>query len=349
MKKITALVSCAVMVIFCFCACGKKTGAPMAGSATTESLLNLIPKDSNVVVVVDLHKVMSTEVAGKAVQDEKNQPKYQEFVNVTGIDPKKDVYLMAMGFIGGPGKTRTEQEGAVIINLRYDKDKLLAKFKEKAKDFKEEEYNGVTIYNSAEAPGKQMASGAFLDASNIVVGSASGVRTVIDIYQKKAEGVTKNPVMAGVIKSAKTDAMFWTAVSLPPEAMKQASSQNPMMKSVENLKALTIFFDYKNKSLLAEIKAAGGTESDNKALADTLTGLKGMGAMAGAKDPSVGELVNKIEITSGSDHVTISANFPEELIEKIRQSAQEKVKGLVKTKAGAEEPAEATGEEKKEE
>lgn len=349
MKRIAAFVSCAAMVLLCFSACGQKPDKPVAGSATAESLLNLVPKDSNVVIVVDLHKVMSTDVAGKAVQDEKNQAKYQEFINETGIDPKKDIFLMAMGFVGGPGRTESGQEGAVIINLRFDKDKLLAKFKEKVKDFKEEEYNGVTIYNSAETPKKQMASGAFLDSSNIVVGSAAGVRTVIDIYQKKAEGVLKNPVMAGVIKSAKTDAMFWTAVSLPPEAMKQASSQNPMMKSVENLKALTIFFDYKNKNLSAEIKAVGGTESDNKALADTLTGLKGMGAMAGAKDPSVGELVNKIEITSGADNVTISANIPEELIEKIRQSAQEKVKGLVKTKAGAEETAEGTEEEKTEE
>jgi len=120
------------------------------------------------------------------------------------------------------------------------------------------------------------------------------------------------------------------------------------MKSVENLNALTIFFDYQKKSLMAEIKASGGAESENKALADTLTGLKGMGAMAGAKDPSIGELVNKIEITSGPDSVKISANIPEDLIEKIRQSAQEKVKAMVKTAPEPEEPAEESQEEKTE-
>lgn len=47
-----------------------------------------------------------------------------------------------------------------------------------------------------------------------------------------------------------------------------------------------------------------------------------MGAMAAAKKPEVGELLDKLEISSGPDHAKIYASIPEDLINKIKSEAK---------------------------
>jgi hypothetical protein len=78
-------------------------------------------------------------------------------------------------------------------------------------------------------------------------------------------------------------------------------------------------FDYKDKNILAEIKAMSPDEAKNKQMADALNGFKALGAGAAAKEPQLGELLNKIEIGSASDHVKISAIIPEELLQSLGQ------------------------------
>ena len=103
-----------------------------------------------------------------------------------------------------------------------------------------------------------------------------------------------------------------------------------MMSSLEGIKAMTMFFDYRDKSFLLEIKASGGEATKNKQLADMLTGFKALGAGAAAKNPDVGELLNRIEISSGADFVKINAGLPEDILQRLSKSAAQKVEGMMK-------------------
>jgi len=340
LKKVMVLTIVMIMAVFSIVACGKKAATPKAGSADAASMLTFLPKTLNGVVLVDLHRALITEAVDKAIKDEKNAAKYQEFVDKTGIDPQKDLFFVAVGIAGDIEQKK--QEAAAVINLKYNKETLLAKLKEEEKGLSEEVYSGITIYGGVETGKNQSASGAFLDESNIVIGSPQAVKNVIDVYQKKAENVLKNPEMAAVIKTVNKDAIFWTAFAFPPEAMKKLAEQNPMAKNLENIKALTIFFDYKNNGMQAEIKAAGGDEKQNKETAEMLTGLKSMGGMIAAQEPSFGELLDKIVVTSGADFVKISADIPDELIQKLKDAAQKKVESMAKPK---EEPKEEVKKE----
>jgi hypothetical protein len=58
-------------------------------------------------------------------------------------------------------------------------------------------------------------------------------------------------------------------------------------------------------------------------MAAALNGFKALGAGAAAKEPLLGELLNKIEISSEADHVKINASIPEELL----RNLSEKLKG----------------------
>jgi len=312
MKKLSVVSAVLIFSLVIFTSCAKKAAGPEPGSAKVNEMLNLLPKDVQAVFFVDLHKAISTDFVDKELEKEKSQEEYQEFVDETGIDPKTDIYFIT-GAMKGFGKTK--QKGAIIVNLKYDKETLLAKIRQEEGELKEEDYNGFTIYSAGKKEDEN--AGAFLDDSNIVLGSSEGVRATIDTYQKKTESVLKNEELAPLIKQTNQDALFWATVLIPPEALEQATSANPMLSSFVGINAASLYFDYKNKNIIAEIKVMGGDEAKNQQIVDVLNGFKTMGAMASTKDPNVGLLLEKIEISSSADHVKVYANVPEDLISKL--------------------------------
>jgi len=325
MRKITAISITLFLVIFGCVSCGKKAAAPKAGSASPDDILKLLPMNAKGVFFVNVNQAMSIEAVDKAIKDSKNYQKFQEFVTMTQLDPQKDIYYLAVAMTGDLGKK--EEKGVAVVNLKYDKDKLLSLIKQKMQEeaeekgeevaeLREEDYNGVTIYG-LEEDGKKMTF-SFLDPSNIVVGSDAEARTVIDVIQKKADNVFKNEALTKLLAQTNKEAMFWGAILIPSEAVSQATAQNPMLSNLESLKAATMAFDYKNRNMIAEIKLLSGDAEKNQQIAKMLDGLKAMGGMLAAQKPEVGELLEKIEITSSPEFVKLYASIPDELIEKLK-------------------------------
>jgi hypothetical protein len=361
MKKSIVLAMSLVLLVLGFAGCAKKAGVPVAGSAAPEDMLTLLPKDIQGVVIIDAHRGMTTEFVDKAIKESKEYAKYQEVTASVGIDPQKDVYLLAVGVKGGA--KAADASPMAVLNLRHDPAKLLAKIKEKAGKIEEETYEGLTIYTihepegkpEGEAPAEAVAeakekiedkakekaegeiegevaakpdkpvSAAFLDASNIVVGPKAEVKAVIDVLKGKAESALKNDGLMAMVKTANKTAIVWCVFSFTPDQVKEMSSSAPMLQGLETLKALTMFFDYKDKGLQIEIKALTSDATKNKEIADFLNGLKAMGSMGAAEKPEVGELLNKIEVSSGPDNVKIYVNLPEALLEKLGQEAKKQV------------------------
>lgn len=324
-KKIQ--IALAILVALALVSCAEQGGLK-AGTATAKSMLRLIPAEARVVFMFDVHRAIATDSAQNALKNEQAKQKYDEFVKASGIDPMKDVYFLALALHGLP--TGKDQDGSMILNLRYNKDDLLARLKGAAKDVQEETYNGVTIYkNFGHQESGKGPEGAFLDDSNIVIGSPNGVRTIIDVFQKKKDSVVKSAEMKGLFKAVNTSAVVWGAAAVPKDLIKQAAEKNPMLKDLAGLTGVTMSFDYANKTLTVEIQGLGGTKEQNKTLAERLNALKSMGALVAAKLPLQGELLKTIEISSGNDHVKIYASIPSELLDKVQKMAREKFGGMI--------------------
>ncbi|MCJ7485571.1 MAG: hypothetical protein MUQ25_05320 [Candidatus Aminicenantes bacterium] len=343
MKKATSIGSIVLFTVF-LASCTPASSIK-AGSATAESLIRLLPKTTLGVIAIDVHRGMGLASVSKMLQDPQAKQKYDEFIKMAGLDPMKDIYFVVMGLTATPNAT--SQEGGVIVNLKYSKDSFLAIMKEKAPEFQGESYNGVTIYSNLDgSETKQTTRAAFLDDSNILFGSAAAVKGIVDVYQKKAESVMKNAAMAGVLKKVDKAALAWGAFSLPPDLVKKGMESIPQLKVLEGVTALTLSFDYRLSNFIADIRTMGGTEEQNKNLASTLNGLKGLGAMLAAQEPAAGELLNAVEVTSGKDFVRLYISVSEETMDKLGKAAQAKVGDFMKTKKDA--PAEEKPAEKPE-
>ncbi|MGB7295861.1 MAG: DUF3352 domain-containing protein [Candidatus Aminicenantales bacterium] len=321
MKRITALALSFAFILAGLMSCGKAT-APQAGSAKATDLLALLPVDSQGAIVVDVHRIMQIEFVKKSIAENEDKAKYDEFVQTTGIDPAQDIFFFVGAMTGEIGQK--EPDGAGLVNLRYDRDKVLALVQKEAGQVSQEEYNGLTIYQTVAGEGKKPMSFAFLDESNILLGTSAAVRKVIDVNQKKADNIWKNENIAPLLKSMNSAAMLWGGFAVPPETMKQASSQNPMLGAFSDIRSIVLAFDYSDKNLLAEIAAMSPDPEKNKQMGNALNGFKALGAGAAAQEPLFAELLDKIEISSTPDRVKIAANLPEELIKSLSEKMKPK-------------------------
>lgn len=318
MRKLTAVGIALIFVFFSLSSCKKEDETPKAGSASVDDMLRLVPEDAIGVFFIDFHKAMSTEMVNKAIKESKGYEKYQEFIQITGIDPQKDIYFVAAAVTEATEKAK----GGAIVNMKFDKEALLslvrAKAAEEGQEITEEDYNGVPVYSVWEKGEATLFT--FMDDSNIIAGNDVVVRSIIDVLQKKKENVFKNKALSDLIAKTNKSAMIWGAMLIPEEAMSKVASQNPMLGSLQSINAASMYFDYKNTNLIAEIKVMSSDEEKNKEVADLLNGVKAMGSMAAAQKPEIGELVKNIEIASTADHVKIYASIPEELINKLKEA-----------------------------
>ncbi|RPJ01388.1 MAG: DUF3352 domain-containing protein [Candidatus Aminicenantes bacterium] len=329
MKK-TMTFGLALLLTAVFLSCTPAAGVK-SGAAAGEALIKLLPKGTMGVMAVDIQRAMSTDATAKALQDPKSKEKYDEFVKMSGIDPMKDISYVAIGLSGMTAAAA--QDGGIIVNLKYDKDRLQGLIKEKAPEATEELYNGVTVYANLDGDkAKQTTQAAFLDDAHIVLGSAKGVRGIIDVHQKKAESMAKNAEMAAILKNVDKSGFAWGAFAIPPELLKKGIEASPQLKGLEGIKAVTMAFDYKMTNFVADIRTLGGTKEQNTNLASMLNGFKAMGAMFAAEEPAVGELLNGITIGSGEDFTRLSINISQDVMDKLGKLAQSKAGDFMKPK-----------------
>lgn len=319
MKKFTVIGMVTIFALFSFISCGKGSSTSKPGAAKAEDAIKLLPEDAQAVFLVDLQRAMSIEAVDKAIKENKSYSQYQEFVEKSGMDPQKDINFVAIALTSG--MENDDREGVGIVNLNYNKEALIAvinaKAEEEGQELLEEDYNGISIYSVKKE--EKEGGFAFLDNSNIAIGNKEGVQAVIDVYQKKKDNLFKNKALSDIIAKTNKDALLWGAIKFTPEAVTKMTSGNPMLSNLDSVQAATIYLDYLNKNIIAEIKIMSSDEAKNQQIVQLLNGLKAMGAMASAEKPEIGELMDKLEITSGSDHVKIYASLPEELVNKLKE------------------------------
>ncbi|MCK4363296.1 MAG: hypothetical protein KAW85_00715, partial [Candidatus Aminicenantes bacterium] len=170
---------------------------------------------------------------------------------------------------------------------------------------KEEEEHG--------AKHEKGGSFTFLDESNIAVGDANSVKSVIDVLQKKKENVFKNEGFSSLLTKIDKEAIFWGAALIPPDAINEVISEKPELIILEAVNAASVSLDYKNKNIIADIKIMSSDPMKNQELADNLNGYKSMAALIQIQDLNMAEILDRIEITSFPDHVKIYTSFPEDL------------------------------------
>ena len=176
---------------------------------------------------------------------------------------------------------------------------------------------------------------AFLDDAHIVAGNEKAVKGIIDVYQKKAESLAKKAEMAAMLKKVDKSGIAWGAFAIPQDLLKKGIESTPQLKVLEGVTGVTMAYDYRLATFVADIRTVGGTKEQNTNLASMLTGLKSLGAMFAAQEPVVGDALNGVEISSGDDYTRLSISLSQEVLDKLGTLAESKAGDIMKLKKDA--------------
>lgn len=336
MKKIlTASFTAAIMLMVVIIAgCGGDTAIPGVTSQKSD-LLKLLPVDASGVMQVNFSKFAKLDFFDKMMKEEKESQAadtkkmfedYEEFIAKTGIDPKKDIRSLAVAFAGEASlapQAGKSQDFAAVIDLDYDKEKIMALLKEKGVKYSEETYKGFAIL-TIEEESQDNVSVCFLDNKTIAAGKIEPLKKVIDLFKGEGQSVLKNDKLKPYIGKFKTNVILSFVFEIP-EKDKKVTDGGMFKMDLSKAEVLKGNFDYDDKAFKGVIEMISHNEQANKDLATTLTGLKGMGAMAG---PEIAELVNNITITGLADRLSITVTVSDELAEKLKAKMDEQAKAM---------------------
>lgn len=335
--------------------CSFVLAAPLLGCSEAkvepEKALSLLPKDSSLVIVVDMQKVVATEFYNKMKEDEMKLKEYNEFIAKTGIDPQTDIDKIAVSLLR---YNKGDDNVVALVFGRFDKDKILSSIKEKA-EIDMEAYQGKEIYmphefkhheweeeaeeeeekeereeaveEEAEAKvkkkcGKLDFALTFLQDNLIAAANSDNIKKVIDLHQGKGESVNENQALMDVIKEANQKDTVWGA-GLIPDKLRYQADENPMSRALATITSL-VFSINVEKELDALIKLKTDSLENVTNLASAINGFIAMGRMSYQENPEVTQLLDGITVEGIEDMVTITMHISEELMKWLSEEAAKK-------------------------
>lgn len=313
MLTITVLLSTLLMIPGCG---GDKT---TAGGDGEMDLFSLLPDNASGVFSVNFKKLAQLDFFDKVIKESEKKEKkpgeffenYQDFVDKTGIDPKKDVHAMVFGLYGQLGAG--EPDTVFLANLNYTQDTLLKIIKEKAPGYTEDTYEGVGVHKFKDEKGSDMAL-AFLSENIIAAGRPDLLMKVIDLHKGKGQSITANESMKPHFNRIKSGAIATFIIGLPEEA-KKVHDIGMFKMDLTKAEAVVGYLDNEGNTWTGEITMISHNEEANQQLVSTLNGLKMMAAAGG---PEVQELVNNMDLKASADNVKLKVTLTGELLEKLR-------------------------------
>jgi len=153
--------------------CGPQARKPVAGSALGQDMLTLLPADTSAFFVLDWHKLINLKPIETWLGQQKELETYQKQLEAFQLDFKKDIYYLALAVVGEVNKPA--EAVVALANLKYQKDKLIPAGSSNQKP-ELETYHGLSYLPMIEVEGKAMVCLAFLDSSNLAIGSEAAVK-----------------------------------------------------------------------------------------------------------------------------------------------------------------------------
>lgn len=323
MKNRLPAVFCLFLVIpFILSSCAPAPQIPVAGKARGQDMLTLLPADTSAFVVANWNLMVNLKAVQKTLEEEKELAAYRKkaeaFVNLTD-----DVFLVAAAVAGDMNKPA--ENAVLLVNLRYDRSKLIPA--ENQQESSLEYYEGIPFFPFIEIEESAIGCLAFLDDSNLAIGSEKAVKKIIEVYKGKIPSLLASKDKRPYLKDINTNALTFGWLTVPAGLVKAEAGDNPAFKLMEKVRYVSSFTDYRQTSYSAEIKIYADSADSHKKIAETLSGLKALGLGLSGEAPEVGQALNSLEITGGERYVKLYLSLKEDLIEGLKKLFKARLAG----------------------
>jgi hypothetical protein len=279
-------------------------------SAADSQLLKLVMPDAKVVSGIDIDKVRATPF-GMFFLNQLPAPdsSFQQFVNATGFDPRRDIHEILMASPGDPAK----KSGLLLVRADFDTAKIMSLVA--ATGQTPQMYQGVAILTGG-APKKANAVSeayAFLDKSTAVAGDLDSVKGAID--RRTASSASLDAGLSGKIGSTSASQDAWVVSIVPfssfanlaPNKNVSGVLQGDLIKGIQQSSGGVKFGSMIEIS--GELDAR--TDQDASSLADVVRFFMNMAQMNAPSNAELGKLMQNLTVNTEANAVKVAVTIPE--------------------------------------
>lgn len=290
--------------------------------------LKLIPENTKGMIFMDFAKILETEIFSESIEKALTEGnlKYLEDMD---INLETDIYSFSLFF-----STSMNTPGVMLINLSYNKERILSKMDD---SIIIEKFEGVTIYLKNDNGLKNNPDGtninnfAFLNESVIIMGDYEPLKAVILQSQKKPKNKHSDNDLNLLIEDIEQDTMLWGGILNFNELLKQQDDilqdPNPFLdiikSTLEPITAVTFFMDYDKIFLSGNIDLISNDNTMSQKMIFILNGIKAAVSLSKDTDPDVLELLTNILFSLNTSGINISFKISEDLLEKLSNKIPE--------------------------
>jgi hypothetical protein len=264
-------------------------------------LIKMAPPGSTSLVGAHMDAIRQTDLYRRMVAERK-LPDVDRFAAETGFDPRRDVRELL--YVTAPGETNVMlARGAFRPNVS------------KMRDLKLVRHGEYSIFVNAD--GK--AGFCILDATLAAAGDLAGIEAALDEW-KSGSHTGAEPLLAR-IRAASPAAQLWgvsTGVAgFLADYMPRASNGVNFSRIFRGLEDTWFEADF-TAGLRASVHGRTQTDQDAVNLRDAAKGLIGLGRLSVPEnEPELLRLWDGITVTQDGHNLLVSANIPENLMDKL--------------------------------
>ncbi|MBV9498554.1 MAG: hypothetical protein JO138_04205 [Acidobacteriaceae bacterium] len=295
-------------------------GSASMFAATDEGLLALVPGDAKIVTFVDANQARNSQFGQYLLkQTQANDQHFEEFVQETGFDPRRDLQSF-MFESSGPTSDGTHGQWALLARGTFDQDRIQTLARQKGATV--QTYQGVNIL-----VGKgdhQQTAFAFPEIGLAVVGDLAAVRKIL---ANNGTPTSLDPALNAEIEKASANNDAWFASSLggsflgnqikgetkdaPPQAVQALQSILESSGGIRFGSTIDLTFDALTRS-----------PQDATSLADVVRFVASLLQMQRQKDPRAAILakaLDNMDLTTTADRLHLGIAIPEQSLEQLAQ------------------------------
>lgn len=272
---IFALIVAAVTVAASLNYAGRTTAAPLSPSVANE-LLGMLPA-SDGVAFVDAQRALSEVMPRIFINDAASLARVNQeidkFREHTGTDARQ-FDAIAVGVRFRKDATAAPDFVMGFVRGRFVASEAiaggLAKARAKSPDtkWKEEQYEGVTIYGVERSGGFCLAA---VDSNTIAFGDAAGIRAALDVRAGRAARVDSSLIELATLNA---NAVAGFAANVPPSLARQIAGSEEFGKSFASIRQVYGSADATQTTGALTVMLRSETSDEAQALAEKLGSLK---------------------------------------------------------------------------
>ncbi len=295
------------------------------GQSGIRTGINALPSWSGNVFYMNIRKLMNDPLFSKMISKDKAFQKVNRELKQIGVDIKRDLRTLIAGFSEINPNSIKPPSIVLIMDVRYNPEKLLSLIKEKAakkrnQDIGIETINGFTVLSFKSYP--EDFKMALLNGKALLISNASKMKEALKLALGRGKSLRANRKVYSLTQTVKSNNLFWGVIKLnqtTKDFAKEASKDSALAgisQQIDSVDAITFATHSANRFNIS-INTHCKTKVSAEEVTKTYQGLLSMMQLATDNAPvPVKGMVKKIVVKQSGKLASVKLSVKRSQLQK---------------------------------